>query len=78
MAREREREHATIGPIDPETGWADVHIGTAHVADAMLDGTGSFRVALCGSVHPFTRGRSGMRLADHVRIEQSVIAAQRC
>ena len=71
------REHAMIGPIDPESGFATVHIGTAHVADAMLDGEGSFRVALCGAVNPFTRGRSGMRLADHIRIEQRVIAAQR-
>ena len=72
------REHATIGPIDPETGFASVHIGAARVADAMLDGTGSFRVALCGAVNPFTRGRSGRRLANHIRIEQRVIAAQRC
>ena len=34
------KEYATIGPIDPESGFASVHIGTAHVADAMLDGEG--------------------------------------
>ena len=72
------RERATIGPVDPETGFSAVHIGTAHVADAMLDGTGAYRVALCGASYPFTRGRSGMRLASHIRIEQRVIAAQRC
>ena len=71
------KEYATIGPIDPESGFASVHIGAAHVADAMLDGAGSFRVALCGAVNPFARGRSGMRLASHIRIEQRVIAAQR-